>query len=121
MKLSPVPIPSDASKAPILPGLPPSIEMNDLVAFLVLVSPGILYLRFHVNQPKLSILFALPGAIVSYWLVWKPPQNGRRGWQRLIAKLDYKYILKKQYRSTSYSTEEEYMEVISVGKDDIRK
>ena len=121
MKLPPVPIPSDASKAPILPGLPTSIEMNDLVAFLVLVTPGILFLRFHQGEPKIALLFALPGAIASYWLVWKTPKNGRRGWQRLLARLNYQYMMKRQYRSTWYSTEEEYMEVVSVGKEDIRK
>lgn len=121
MKLPPVPIPSDASKAPIIPGLPINIEMNDLAAFLVLVSPGILLLRFQIGGPKIAVLFALPGAIASYWLIWKTPKNGRRGWQRVLARLNYQFFTKKQYKSTWYSTEEEYMEVVSVGKEDLRK
>ncbi|AFM43612.1 hypothetical protein Desaci_4788 (plasmid) [Desulfosporosinus acidiphilus SJ4] len=120
MKLPPVPIPSDASKAPILPGLPASVEMNDLVAFLVLISPGILFLRLHTGSPKIAVLFALPGVIASYWLVWKTPVNARRGWQRLLARLNYQFLLKKQYRSTWYSTEKEYMELVRVGKKDLR-
>lgn len=119
MRLAPVPIPSDASKSPIIPGL--SLEMNDIIAFLVLVSPGFFYLsRKHHHNIFIALLLSLPGLLASIWLVWMPPKDGQRGWRRLVAHITYKYFSTKEYRS-NWNNIDEYMEVVSVGKKDGRE
>lgn len=119
MRLAPVPIPSDASKSPIIPGL--SIELNDIIVLLVLVAPGVFYLsqKNHHNI-FIGLLLSSPGLLASIWLIWMPIKDGQRGWQRLLARITYTYFNTKQYR-TNWQEIDDYMEVKSVGKKDWRK
>lgn len=118
MNLPPTPIPSDASKAPIIPGI--SLEMFDLLALLALVSPGFFFLSGKHPNPFLAAITALPGAILSIWLVWKPPKDGQRGWQRLLARIVYQFMSTKQYRTRWVDVNDELLEVKLVGKKDRR-
>lgn len=118
MRLDPVPIPSDASKAPILPGL--SLELFDIYVLLILVSPFLLLIVFHVHiNIFLKLLTAVPGLIASIWLVWAAPVEGQKGWERLLARLNYTFMNTNRYLSGS-EREREYIGVVKVGNKDRR-
>lgn len=119
MRLPPIPIPSDASKAPVLPGL--SLELFDIFALMVLIMPAFLMTKYqphHRIQFPLVFLSAVPGLIASVPLVWMAPKEGQRGWQRLLAWFIFRFMAKKEYRlGTGY--EDKWMGVKSCGKDSL--
>lgn len=118
MNLLPTSIPSDATNAPLIPGL--SLEMFDYFALLVLVSPGFFFLSGKHPNPLFALFAALPGAVLSIGLVWKPPKEGQRGWQRLVARLIYQFMSTRQYRTSWLRLTDDFMEVVTVGKKDRR-
>lgn len=118
MRLDPVPIPSDASKAPILPGI--SLELFDLYVLLILVSPFLILIALHVNiNIFYKLLAAVPGLIASIWLVWAAPIEGRKGWERLLARFYFNFMSTRRYLSGG-EREREYIGVVKVGNKDRR-
>lgn len=120
MRLGPIQIPSDASKAPILPGI--SLELFDLVVFFILISPVFIFSQSgHGHHSNINLLTAVPGGILSIPLVWMPPKEGQRGWVRLLARITYTFLSTKQYKTSWNIDDDDFMGVVSVGKKDWRK
>jgi len=118
MRLNPVPIPSNASQAPILPGV--SLEVFDIYALIILVSPFLILLIFRVPINILyKLLAAVPGLIASYWLVWAAPIEGQKGWERLLARFYFNYMSTNRYLSGG-DRERDYIGVVKVGSKDRR-
>lgn len=118
MRLDPVPIPSDASKAPIIPGI--SLELFDLYVLIILVSPFLFLIILHVPiNIFLKLLAAVPGLIASIWLVWASPIEGQKGWERLLARFYFNFMSTNRYLSGS-EKEREYIGVLKVGSKDRR-
>ena len=120
MRLSPVPIPSDASKAPILPGF--SWEWGDLMAFVVLLLPVFLVMSHRTHGKvnfTLVLIVAIPGLLASIPLVLLPAKDSQRGWQRMLAFLQYRFISRRQWLTSAIYAEDNIsdMEVMSCGKE----
>lgn len=119
MRLQPIPIPSDASKAPILPGLP--FEWNDLMAFVFLLLPAVALMSYKPDGKinfTLVIIAAIPGLIASIPLVIMPEKDSQRGWERLLAWIRYRFWERRQWHTTAMYPDDyiEEMEVKPCGK-----